>query len=190
MDEFGGYLPKDLEIVMRKNMSIGDSARYMRWVAEELENSFRQHRRPPRLLVAEIGAMLSEAIGWAESAEKLEAETELEHKNEKYKSNLDDVKSGARNALLCGFGLKQEKRTRQIGIGEKPAAFYFEVVSFLFDHKRENESKLREELVRDACEKFNVSRATIHRYWSKYKEEVRDYRIIRLAQHKVMQDDV
>ncbi len=94
------------KIIERKNVSLSDSGRYMRWIAETLADSFDRKRRPPYQLLMELIPVLMEAAEKAELADELHR---LRENNVDSTRAFEKAKDEALNSLLSGFGLITQK---------------------------------------------------------------------------------
>ena len=162
------------KIIERKNVSLGDSGRYMRWIAETLVDSFDRKRRPPYRLLMELIPVLMDAAEKAEHADDLQ---QLKESNEEATRVFEKAKDEALNSLLSGFGLITQKggttgsAENKSGRGRRLAASFWEVIKFMDELKNDSESGLSTRgAAKQAAEAFGIGKSTARRYWTQYEK--------------------
>ena len=164
------------KIIKRKNVSLGDSGRYMRWIAETLTDSFDRKRRPSYRLLMELIPVLMEAAEKAELADGLQQNKEG---SEEATQAFEKAKGEAFNSLLSGFGLIPPKggatgsNENKSGRGRRPAASFWEVIKHMDELKNGGVSRLStRKAAKQAAEAFGIGESTARRYWARYEESL------------------
>lgn len=159
------------KIVERKNVSLGDSGRYMRWIAETLADSFDRKRRPPYRLLMELIPVLMDAAEKAEHADDLQ---QLKESREEATRAFEKAREEALNSLLSGFGLITQKggstgnEENKNGRGRRLAASFWEVIKFM-DELKSGGGESTRKAAKQAAEAFGIGESTARRYWAQYE---------------------
>jgi len=173
------FLSRGGKLVERSDVSLGDSGRYMRWIAETLADSFDRRRRPPLRLLIELIPVLTDA---AEKAEKAGELQQYRESNEEAAQAYEKARNAALNSLLSGFGLIPEEggttgnTENKGGRGRRAAASFWEVIKFMDELKSGNEAGLStNKAAEQAADTLKIGKSTAKKYWKKYEDTLKNH---------------